>query len=399
VKVGGQAAFLVSVQGQQVNVRLPYNLPTEGEVEVVVSRAGAGSARQSVRFAPYAAQIQVADAAVMGMPVWVQVEAPNPPVRMLQYPIRIRPWDWGGHHLEVRFEGRVQEPSYPKAAGVANVYVGLSTFGSVGRGSFLGLPGEPRQKKRLPLHLLYRFERAGRYEVRYVGYDYRYELGERHVLVRSEWVPLEVKWRPEGERLEWVQVRLAAAPEDPVEWLSDYLPSLLAMPDAAVLPAMGKALVHGSGLVRSYAVAALAMFEKDVVDKWLPEQVRAGGPSQELAPFFSGRFGDAEVIGWVLPHLRSRVPRAMAGALQTLYLMQVRLSRSKQALPEEVRQAVAGAAEGLIATHDGDVLRALAIVLGTWKSETSRVLLERLVEEGTAREQAQIALRWIREGK
>ena len=37
----------------------------------------------------------------------------------------------------------------------------------------------------------------------------------------------------------------------------------------------------------------------------------------------------------------------------------------------------------------------LALYLGMWKAETSRRLLQRLVAEGTVREQAEICLRWI----
>jgi hypothetical protein len=44
------------------------------------------------------------------------------------------------------------------------------------------------------------------------------------------------------------------------------------------------------------------------------------------------------------------------------------------------------------------MLQPLALYLGTWKAETSRGLLRRLVADGTVREQAEICLRWISEG-
>jgi len=45
-------------------------------------------------------------------------------------------------------------------------------------------------------------------------------------------------------------------PADPVEWLSEYLPSLLAVPDAAALPFLKNALYHPDSLVRGYALNA-----------------------------------------------------------------------------------------------------------------------------------------------
>jgi hypothetical protein len=65
--------------------------------------------------------------------------------------------------------------------------------------------------------------------------------------------------------------------------------------------------------------------------------------------------------------------------------------------PRLLDRAVAGEAERLIGTHNAAILQPLALYLGTWKAETSRGLLRRLVAEGTVREQAEICLRWIGE--
>ena len=66
--------------------------------------------------------------------------------------------------------------------------------------------------------------------------------------------------------------------------------------------------------------------------------------------------------------------------------------------PGVLDRAVADEAERLIGTHNAATLQPLALYLGTWKSETSRGLLRRLVADGTVREQAEICLRWISEG-
>jgi len=66
-------------------------------------------------------------------------------------------------------------------------------------------------------------------------------------------------------------------------------------------------------------------------------------------------------------------------------------------IPALLDRTVAGEAGRLIGTHDAAILQPLALYLGTWKAETSRQLLRRLVADGTVREQAEICLRWIGE--
>jgi len=62
----------------------------------------------------------------------------------------------------------------------------------VGQGSLVGLPHEPDNPRRLPLHLAYRLDTPGTYEVRYLGYDFRYPM-EKHVLARSPWNRIRVR--------------------------------------------------------------------------------------------------------------------------------------------------------------------------------------------------------------
>ena len=58
VTVGGVPAGLLYVQEQQINLRIPYNVPTEGDVPFVVAREGRPGAPAAVRFSPYAAAIR-----------------------------------------------------------------------------------------------------------------------------------------------------------------------------------------------------------------------------------------------------------------------------------------------------------------------------------------------------
>jgi hypothetical protein len=154
---------------------------------------------------------------------------------------------------------------------------GLGGYGTVGSGSLLGLPHEPKNPRRLPLHLLYRFDRPGPYEVRYVGYDFRYPMA-KHVLAISPWIPIQVRPQPPGKRHAWLDSMRSAEPGDPVEWLSDYLPSLLAVPDAAVLPLLKDAVYHPNGLVRQYALYALSFFDDTLLSSGSQQRSRRAAP-------------------------------------------------------------------------------------------------------------------------
>ncbi len=279
---------------------------------------------------------------------------------------------------------------------------GPGTYGTVGRGSLLGLPHEPEGPRRLPLHLLYRFDRPGLYEIRYIGYDFRYPV-EKHILVRSPWIQMQVKPLPPGKRQAWLSSMRSAKPSDPVEWLSDYLPSLLAVPDATVLPLLKDALYHPNGLVRQYTVNALSLFDDKLLSSWIPLVIQANGPATELAYMLSWRRGlferrGSDIVRAVLPYLKSTSPVSTAGALQTLYFLKWQYDwTGNPEIPGLMDRAVCSEADRLIGTHNAQILQPLALYLGMWKSDTSRRLLQRLVAEGTVREQAQICLRWISE--
>lgn len=401
VTVGGVAAGVLYAQDEQVNLRIPFNVPTEGMVPFVVTRDGRASSAVPVRFAPYLAAITAPGMAYVDMPVWVDVQLPDRLRHSLRYPVTIRPADFGGHYFEVRRHGVLIPPrsaghAFPTFAG------GLGTYGSIGSGSLLGLPHEPKNRRRLPLHLLYRFDTPGSYEFRYVGYDFRYPM-EKHVLARSPWIPLRVRPFTPGKRQAWLDSMRRAEPGDPVEWLSDYLPSLLAVPDGAVLPLLKNAVYHPNDLVRQYALYSLFFFDDPLLSSWVPAAIQASGPTPELAYLLSWRRGlfrprGSDIVRAVLPYLKSTLPLLTAGALQTLYFLKPQYDwKTHPEIPALLDRAVSGEAERLIATHSAVILQPLALYLGTWKAEPSRRLLRRLVAEGTVREQAEICLRWISE--
>lgn len=399
VTVGGLPAGLLYVQEHQINLRIPDKVPIEGDIPFVVTREGRASTATILRFGPYAAVLKFTGDAYVDMPVWVEIELPDPLWHSLRYPVTEYPADFGGHQFEVRRDGVLLRPNAPRQPFPITISRIVSS-GSIGGGSLLGLPHEPPNPRRLPLHLAYRFDTPGLYEVRYLGYDFRYPV-EKNVLARSAWIPIQVRPFSAASRQAWLDSLRSAPPSDPVEWLSDYLPSVLAMPDAAVLPFLQSALYHPDSLVRTYARNSLALFDDTLLASWIPATIEAGGPTSELAYVLSWRRAlfqarGRDIARAVLPFLKSTSSLLTAGALQTLYFMKPAYDWSADPdLPALMDRTVAGEAERLIATHSAAVLQPLALYLGTWKSDTSRTLLRRLVADGTVREQAEICLRWI----
>jgi len=78
VTVGGVPAALLYVQDKQINLRIPFNVPTEGLVPFVVTSEGRASLAVPVQFAPYLAAITLSGLAYVDMPVWIEIQLPDP---------------------------------------------------------------------------------------------------------------------------------------------------------------------------------------------------------------------------------------------------------------------------------------------------------------------------------
>ena len=255
----------------------------------------------------------------------------------------IRPADFGGDHFEVRRNGVVIPPTSPKHG--SPIIGGGLGFG----GGVLSLPHEPKNTQRLPLHLLYRFDRSGIYEVRHVGYDFRVP-SEKHIRVESPWIQIDVRSTPPAKLQAWLDAMRSAPPDDAGDWLSDYLPSLLATPDAAVLPLLKDAVYHSNDLVRQYTLYALYLFDDSLLADWIPATIKASGPTPDLAYLLSWRrdlfqpYGN-DVVRDVLPYLKSTSPLLCAGALQTLDFLKQYDWKTHPTIPGLLDQAVAREAE------------------------------------------------------
>jgi hypothetical protein len=78
VTVGGVQGALLHVEEKQINLRVPFNVPAEGMVPFVVTREGLASAAVSQQFGPYRAAIRVPGIASEDMPLWIEVQLPDP---------------------------------------------------------------------------------------------------------------------------------------------------------------------------------------------------------------------------------------------------------------------------------------------------------------------------------
>ena len=159
VMFGETASGLLYVQEGQINFKVPQEAAMEGTAPLRVVYQGRSSATVEMHLGLELATLSLEQPAHVGGPVWVHVQAPPFPwYGDVQYPVGVHPADFGCHELAVRRNGTML-PLIPMRAtgGIAN---GLMCGKiSIGR--------ELQHKNRLPLHLQYRFDKPGIYEVRY----------------------------------------------------------------------------------------------------------------------------------------------------------------------------------------------------------------------------------------
>ena len=346
------------------------------------------------------ATIRLTGPAYTHMPIWVHVDLPDPQAqRTVRYPVTIWPADLGGNQLEVRRNGIALPPvelahTFPKS------FSGPGGYGTIGDGSLLGLPHQPKNLSRLPLHLIYRFDKAGFYEVRYLGRAGRDGRGE--ILARSGWLRFQVLDSSPSKRALWLASMRASAPSDPVELLSDFLPSILAAPDSGVLSILEEYLGNSSDLVREYSMYALYQFDDALLAKEIPRLIEERGAADQLAYFLSWRRDLFQpqreaLVRSLLKHVDSTIPLVSAGALQALYFLKGGYDwKEDPEAPALMDREIAARANRLIDTRNFTILQPLALYLGIGKTDQSRELLWRIVEQGgPTREQALICLTWI----
>jgi hypothetical protein len=260
VLVGGIEARLIFASPGQINLLLPDH-PWEDEiVDVQIVHDGRASAVVPVRFGFNRPVISLAASAFAGMPVWVRLDKPWGK-GSLRYPFHTEPWDVGPGWFEVRFQGQelgiLPLLPYPPPPGFDMV---------------IGLPREvpPKYLHRVPLHLVYGFDRPGTYQVRYTEYRDRPGSAEKTVYQQSEWTAIEILASTAEQRRTWFQTLAVSPPGETVELLSDFLPSLLAARDEPSLRVLAPYLESPDSLLRQYAAYALNYFDSGLLHRVLP---------------------------------------------------------------------------------------------------------------------------------
>jgi hypothetical protein len=391
VMVGETAAHLIYVSDRQINLQVPASAPRDGIVEFRVIYRGTSSPAVPVEFAT-TPTLSLAQPAYVHMPVWIEVRVPYPRQLAIRYPFDTWPGEFGGHQLDVRQNGVIlpRIPNTTRQFGIGGGVYGKS----------LGLPSEPKHTGRVPLHLLYRFDEAGTYEVRYT--NYRWEPGgSREVIDQTKWTNIEILPFSESQRQAWLEQQQQSAPTDPVELLSDFLPSILAYPDKHVLSMLEKYFYHSSDLVRWYVLYSLYYQDERTRADFVRELIHDHGPTEEIAFFLSWQrrvlqSQAEELVNVLIPYLQSSSPLVAGGTVHSLVFLKSHYDwTARPNIPSRIEKAVGEAVEQLLHFRDRQVLQPLALFLGEWKADRSRELLWRLVDDGTVRGQALICLTWI----
>ena len=242
VMVGNTAAGLTWVQAEQINFQVPQDVPFGGSADLRVIYRGAASDPAPLRFGIDRLTITQDEPAYAGMAVWVHVHTASDVERPLQFPFREDPLWFACNDLEVRHNG-VALPRQTARNLLPRSIAGFPC-GTV------GLPGKPERSGRLPVHLLYRLDQPGTYEVRFTRMGYPHTVQDR-----SAWTAIQVLPATES-RVDWV--RRMPKPKSAADMLADYLPSLLGYGDAASLPVLVDALSDADELVRTFATNGLA---------------------------------------------------------------------------------------------------------------------------------------------
>jgi hypothetical protein len=382
VTVNGIRAGLQYVGEGQINIKLPSDLPAKGEVTIVVTVRGASSGAVTLPIGRPKVILSLVGTAYVHMPIWI---APNRPVPYSD-PIRF-PFALNGGRFEVRRNGVLLKPlEIPHPGGFV---------GSLGG---VALPEMP-----LPLHLQYRFDEPGKYEIRYIGT--REEPDPPHGLRTvttdvSDWTWIEVQAYSEAERAEWIRKRAAQMPSSPEQLISKAIPELLAMPDAAALTVILPELYHPDEWVRRYVAESLAMFDSAVVAKQLTPMVREKGPTEEITRLLDQNEnlfeGGHEAFLALLPGFLNRPSAlAQAGALQYIGWEQNHDWAKPAALQARRAALVMSVAPGILERGDAHLEQLLSLALGSIKTQASRDMLWRMIREGKAAGQSKIALTWI----
>ena len=346
----------------------------DGTAPLRVVYQGRGSAAVEMRLGLEPATLSLEQPARVGGPVWVHIQAPSFPwYGDVRYPVEIAPADFGCNEMEVRRNGAL----LPRIPMQAAAYMGVGLM--CGN---MGIPGhEMQHKDRLPLHLQYRFDQPGVYEVRYTR-----RVGQPEPVFQTAWTRIEIgPAQPTAP---------APPPRDPAEALSDYLPGILGFPDAAHLALLTEYLYHPDDTVRQYTSLGLAYWPDDEISRRLTGLLHTRGPSDVVV---ERTFRTAGAVDFILPHLRSDNPVLLRGAItgvnRLLFADPPLLSAEARARAED---ALISAAENVLRGDDPQTGINYASALGGVHDPRARALLWDFISRNVLTDQSLIAVTWLK---
>ena len=379
VMFGETASGLLYVQEGQINFKVPQDSAMEGTAPLRVVYQGRGSAPVEMHLGPEVAALSLEQLAHVGGPVWVHIQAPPFPWSGdVQYPVGVHPADFGCHELEVRRDGTLL-PRIPLRAtgGIANGLI----CGNI------GIPGhEMQHKNRLPLHLQYRFDKPGVYEVQYTRRRGLPGMRDSQPIFQTAWTRIEIQPALLGAP--------GAPPQDPAEALSDYLPGILGFPDDAHLALVTEYLYHSNDTVRQYTSMGLAYWPDDGINRRLADLLHTRGPSDVVV---ERTFRTPGAVAFILPHLRSENPVLVRGAItgvtRLVFANPPLLSAEARARAED---ALISAADHVLRVADPQTANNYASALGGVHDPRARDLLWDFVNRNVLTEQSLTAITWFK---
>ena len=392
VMVNETPAGLLFVGPRQINLKFPVSTP-HGTAQVRVVRDGVSSEPVSVRVGPPYIELSLAEPAYVGMPVWIRVYSRGRPAA--QYPASLNPMDVGCVDLNVRHDGkllpRIPEDPRMQEGIFAGVQCGGVSYSETIR------PGQ------IPLHLIYRFEEPGTYEVQTIIHNAAPANAPGRILGDSAWTPIQVLPASADQRAQWLADLSRSLPTGRVEILNDLLPSVLGVPDEASLAIVLHYLHHPDQIVRRYAMHALGYWPKPEADAGIQTAFKQHGPTDVISDWLArdASLSQEEAdqrAERLIGYLRASSPVQLRGSIFALGGLALRDNAPVSApVRERAAAALMDAAEHIASTADEQTVIDFAASVGRIGDARARRLLWDFVQRGIAVGQSLAAIAWQRD--
>ncbi len=390
VWIGGNPAGLLYVSAGQINFKVPQETPVQGTTDIRVIYKGQSSKNVAFPLGVETLTISQEAPARAGMPVWLRVKLPYEQEPSLQYPFMIFPAAFGCYEIEVKRDGKL----LPRIADLGSqAFMGITIAGNI-CGS-VALSSEPHFKGRIPLHLQYRFDQPGTYEVRLI----ERRPGSQAPPVSTAWTRIEILPAGAGERQQWLADLIAHAPTSAADLLSGFLPDILGIPDDQSLAILTGYLYHADRIVREYAMYGLTYWPEQQAAAAVWDVMRDKGPTDAIVDYllhvktFAPDHA-AQMAEGAIPFLQSDSAVLTLGALRAISRIVLATdSRVSAPLRARAEDALMRAADHF-AHADPQTVNDYVSAIGQVRDAHAHDLLWDLVNRHVGYEQALIALTW-----